>query len=403
MMESGRSLLAEGDALKARRVAGLQPWQRATLETQAGFRIRSAKRFPEPENWLWTERSLAQASDWWSAVFKASLFPKASTVVDACCGAGADLVALSDNHQTRGVDSDPVMTHLSRCNLALHGVRAELTTAAFDPQILHRDQYLHVDPDRRANGLQKKTTVDELFSPPLPEVLPAALRVVGAMIKLAPSTQYSEDVFPVIQSEASRMWIGNQGECRQQLLLLGDLREQVKKLQSETIHDRIAVLAEPNPTLQIGDESELGCTEHFSGSSQLLEAGNGEVVQEVSSYLYDLHSVLHASELHWQWAEPLSMRPLSSVQGYYTSEHRILSPWARCYRVLQVIPWDDRRVRKVLRGLGAGIVEVKNRLHRLDANGSQRRYSSPDGRALTLLVTRMGARVRAIVAERVVA
>ncbi len=92
---------------------GLLPWQASLLRMQRELQQRSSNRFPDPHQWLWTQRSLAQSSDWWSAIYKASLFPPDVTVVDGCCGAGVDLVALSARGPAIGIDRDEVLVTLA--------------------------------------------------------------------------------------------------------------------------------------------------------------------------------------------------------------------------------------------------------------------------------------------------
>ena len=64
LLEHGRQLL-RGDSEALRAAAELLPWQRSLLDNQVELRHRSRRRFPNPADWLWTARSLAQSSDWW--------------------------------------------------------------------------------------------------------------------------------------------------------------------------------------------------------------------------------------------------------------------------------------------------------------------------------------------------
>jgi hypothetical protein len=144
------------------------------------------------------------------------------------------------------------------------------------------------------------------------------------------------------------------------------------------------------------------------------------------TYVADLHAVLHAAELQVAWAAAHGLRPLGGIHGYFTGDSLQTTPpggsphradetttqsspartedqtaWADYFLVKELLPWDDRQVRKWLRGQDSGIVEVKNRMVRLDANAFQRRYSGKGARPYTLLVTQLGSRVRVIVAERI--
>ncbi len=372
----------------------LEDWQATLLAEQRAFRHRSRKRFPDPNQWLWTDKSLSQASDWWTACYKAAIPPVGTRVLDACCGAGADLVALAQQHAVTGIDTNERLLRLASANLKAHGLQANLISKPFLAEAVASDCWLHIDPDRRQNSTSKsgRTHIAEEFSPPLNEILPAALEAAGSMIKLAPKTEFSQDAWTVLDSQALRMWVGNFGECRQQIALLGQAILQVDPAWKPGSRRSAVVLTEPD-----------SATNGRSCKSHVLLADGGlecPTTNHVAAFVYDLHAVLHASELQAAWAQEQGMQALGSPQGYFTSDSATESPWVQGFEVLDIISWDDRRVRRTLRGLDAGIIEVKNRLIRLDANQYQRKYSSPSGPPFTLLVTKLNDRVRAIVARR---
>lgn len=430
LVESARQLLELSPA--AADAACANAWQVNCLKQQRLLRQRSRHRFPDPSRWLWTERSLAQSSDWWSAKFKASLFLSGEPLVDACCGAGVDTVALAPHGQVTCIDADPLMSALTVSNAAADGQRVSAMTAPVDQPLLSRlaqeARWLHVDPDRRP--AERRTTTADEFSPALDELLESTPLFAGAMIKLAPSTRMSPHTEQRVEAHCHRMWVGNRGECRQQLLLTGGLCD-------ATAPRRTAVLAEPpNPATASSDSA--GASDSCSGSCPAarpgLEVGTVwrpsqenifkfsaevernsfvECEMQPGTYIADLHAVLHASELQWAWGALHGLRPLGGLHGYFTGDSPLVSrsenasentvnasPWAQYFRVIELLPWDDRQVRKWLRAHDCGIVEVKNRMVRLDANAFQRRYSGTGSRPFTLLVTQLGDRVRVVIAER---
>ncbi len=182
LIEDGHALLRELKILSLRPLKvdwsglRLQPWQQSLLLEQLQFRQRAIGRFPQPEQWLWTDRSLQQASDWQSAVAKAGLFAPGSRVVDVCCGAGADLVALAAQHQVIGLDRDPAMLKLARHNIHAHDLSCEFVQADvaswFVSAPAPNDLCLHADPDRRRGAERDTRTIQaEAFSPPLSELM----------------------------------------------------------------------------------------------------------------------------------------------------------------------------------------------------------------------------------------
>ncbi len=390
-------------AAKMWNTRGLKDWQIALLRQQVELRWRSRQRFPNPNQWLWTDRSLSQASDHWSARFKAALFPPNEMVVDACCGAGADLVALAERGEVLGIDSDASLSNLAQDNALAHGYRVEVRAAHLPAAWRVEAPWLSIDPDRRTanrstgdiarrGAVQGKTLEAQQFSPTVEEVLHMAQSCAGAVIKLAPATRFSEQLEELVDQTCQRIWLGNLGECRQQLLLTGDLRPS---------SGRGAVLCEP----QQGDTQTVrGQCE----TSSFYADANGShlpTTDQLRAFIFDLHPTLHAAGLQVAWAQQHGLTPLASPHGYFTGETYQRSPWSQGFEVLDVLAWDDRKIRKSLRNHGAGIVEVKSRSlyplsMKLDTNACQRRYSRPDGQPLVLLVTRIGRNLKCIIGRR---
>ena len=368
---------------------GATAWQRELLAEQRFLRERSKPRFPQPERWLWTDRGLAQASDWWSASFKASLVPTGASVVDACCGAGADLVALAQRGTVEGVDRDPVAICLANANLKSHGLQASAKLASFPPLGLSPSHWLHVDPDRRAAN--RRTCSAEDFCPPVSEILGVASSAAGTVIKVAPKTSFTDELAVELAHRSIRLWIGNRGEARQQLILLGGAREQLMERFSAPRIKVGAALVEPERRAD-----SLAPVVQFFGEA----AEPASVTNVADDFVYDLHRVLHAAELQMDWAGTHGLAAIGSRDGFFTGPQPIDSPWVQTFKVLDLVSWDDRKVRRALKRLGAGPVEVKNRVHRMDANHFQRRYATSAGRPIAILVSRIGERVRAILAER---
>lgn len=360
----------------------LSSGQKAMLEQQLRLRWRSRQRFPDPKRWLWTEQSLAQASDYWTARFKAGLFPDTVRVVDACCGAGSDLVALATRGEVQGIDWNPSLALVATDNCREHGQSVEVHCGSLpEAWSTMASDWLSIDPDRRALGT--KTTRSDQFSPTLEQILDMAESCRGAMVKLAPSTQISQELAGRIAASATRLWVGSQGECRQQLLLLGALRQSVS---------RRAVLCEP-AAKQVSPEFVV---HEFAADAD----ADFPLATRCASFVFDLHNTLHAASLQTAWAARHSLACLSDQHGYFTGDSPLNSPWLQAFEVLEILPWDDRRVRKWLRANQAGVVEVKCRSIKIDANAYQKQYSQESGQPVTLLVTRLGDRVRAIAARR---
>ena len=360
--------------------------QQAVLEEQIRFRQRSRERFPDVEKWLWTDRSLQQASDWTSALVKASLIATDIPVVDACCGAGADLVALAREHRVVGIDRDPRLARLALANVHAHQLSADMCIAELPTSLGDLSRVaLHIDPDRRAGeDRSTRTTHGEAFSPSLAECMLIAQPARAAIIKLAPATEID---LTEQSSDWRRCWLGTPRECPQQLLLRGETNLIIPSGQVAAVLGRRELNRELNQELA----SEVYC-----GPQLAIE----EIVTEPDAYVYEPHPAIYAAGLAPVWSSEHNLTAITNPRGYYTGPELQPGPWAQAFRVLEVIAWDDRRVRKWLRAAGAGRLEVKSRLITIDASELQRRYSQSEGRPLVCLLTRSGKGLRAIMAER---
>lgn len=359
----------------------LAQWQRLMLEEQVRFRLRSRDRFPDAEKWLWTDRSLQQASDWLSAVYKASLFDPELPVIDACCGAGADLVALAKQHRVLGIDRDRRLALIARANLLAHQLEGDVCVGEIPGSIGDLScSALHIDPDRRVGeDRSTRTTHGEAFSPSLEESMELGEQSRAAIIKLAPATELDS---AELRGGWRRSWLGSIRACPQQLLLRGETLLSIPEGQVAAIVCRHGAAAEVYRGV-----ATTAC----------------DTVDEPAEYLYEPHPPLYAAHLAAAWAAENGAAALSNARGYFTGGEPLASPWAQTFRVLDFFSWDDRRVRKWLRAHDVGALEVKSRLATVDAGELQRRYSQPAGRPLVCLLTRIGKGTRAIMAERTTA
>ncbi len=261
-------------------------------------------------------------------------------------------------------------------------------------------EWLHLDPDRRAaESLDRRLRRTEDYSPSLSETVEMVAQTQGAIIKLAPASTIEDDLVKQLQSERglTRCWVGNFGECRQQLLLTGAI--------SHRDTPRMAVLCEPNCAPSVLKQSAgVNDAPHSVGSSasSTRAISSNRIRNEPLKYIYDCHAVLHAAELQSVWAAgEVQADALGSEKGYFTSDVAVCSEWANCFEVVDVLPWDERRVRRWLREHKIGEVEVKKRLLQLDANATQRQLRGTGNETITLLITRLGDRTRAVAARRI--
>lgn len=356
----------------------------AFCEQQAFWRKRSWPRFPREATWFWTDTLLQQASDWQTALYKATLFPTAAPVFDLCCGAGVDAVALSHHHAVTAIDIDPLACYLTQANydwnkldFAVDGTPRPQRSFAVEcadtiDQIDDLQGWVHVDPDRRPD--EKRTTSVELMQPSLEQLEPLLDRCAGGMIKLAPATEV-----PTPWSDSCcQLWVGDRRQCRQQLLIWG-IPEFPAGYRGAVSLDASSL---PAPY--------LAAPQPFADSTQ-----------SPNQFVFDFHPSLRAAGLSAAFAISLSVESLGDVSGYLTGPNAIEHPMVDCYQVIESIPWDEKKVRKMLRERSIGSLVVKKRgCKGLDPNKLQ--LSLPDKRGTqtaTLILAEINKKQIAILAQ----
>ena len=176
-----------------------RPRRRTSRPAGAG----SQKIRQTPERLFFTPVGLEQATDGWTAAYKAGRFPAGGRVIDFCCGIGGDLMALAARGPAHGVDRDPVAALFAEANCralaqtlrsrpARQGPAVTVSVGEVASSRLSADDFWHIDPDRRATG--RRTTHVELHDPPA-EVIDDLLAAAPAgAVKLAPAADIPDSL-----------------------------------------------------------------------------------------------------------------------------------------------------------------------------------------------------------------
>ena len=347
----------------------------ALLSQQIVLRKRAAKKFSAASEMFFTDRSLQQATDELVARYKASRFTDDGLVADLCCGLGGDLIALACRGPAVGVDRDPIVAWLAQ-----HNVQVALKTAAavrtevadvceFD---LEQAASVHLDPDRRSGKGRWSQMIG--YQPGLDFLQ----RQVGGgralALKLAPAAVVPEDW----SLSCEREWIVSRGECRQQVLWTGPLAVapgehaatclSSKKIENTTVRGR--------PGLPVPEVAHCG------------------------RYLYEPNPAILAAQLVGAVAQQFELAACWPEVAYLTSDHYRPLPGFSCFEVLEVLPFDRKRVKSLLRQRKIGQLEVKKRGTQVDPAQLQRQMQGKEAGQATLLLAGAPAGVTAVLAQR---
>lgn len=397
----GESRIAEAAAEAGAASAGLVARLRRTLTAertslvleQAELRRRARVKFAHPERMLFTRVLLEQATDEPLARLKAERFPQGVCVGDLCCGLGGDLLGLVARGPVLGVDRDPVALWLARHNLLCQPTDTHAGYGATDPpstRWMEADldldmavatdcDWLHIDPDRRADG-DRSTRLEQLSpaAPTLRRLVQQCLgRGGGVSIKLAPATEIAGEDEARWLPDAEREWLGSRRECRQQLLHCGALARHPGE------HSATVIGAG-------GSRDSL----HGVPRNEL------ETTAAPGRYVYEPHAAVLAAHLAAEFAARHALRSLAPQGGYLTGDLRLDTPLASAFEVIESLPFDERRLRRLLTERGIGRLEVKRRGLAESPEAIQRRLRPRGDHSATLLVTRASGHSIAILAQR---
>ena len=359
----------------------------ALVMEQAQLRIRARRKFSRADQMFFTRRGLEQASGRRLARYKARRFEKLINVADICCGIGGDLIALSKREsgnwktetakaQTVGVELDELTCLFARRNLEVHSVNlqnVEVQQVDFADFDLAPFDGLHVDPDRRTKD---RTVHGNRFSPNLPDVFSRIAPECSVAIKVAPATPWA-NYFP---TDLQREWIGDQRECKQQVLWLGPATDQPG-------HRTATFVGKGGVVSQVSiAEDEIDQTI--------------EVFDAIHRFVFEPHPAVLAARLTDVIARQHGLRRFTSTIVYLTGHDQIDDPLLAQFEVIDVLPLNIRKTADILKSLDVGEIEVKKRGVEDVAAAQFARIKLDGPNRATVILTRMGRNRIAIIAKR---
>ncbi len=352
----------------------LTPARTHLVLEQCELRQRAAVKFDAAARMFFTRQGLEQATDHELARCKAQRFPPGQPVADLCCGLGGDLFGLARRGPVTGVDLNPIHTLLAAANcraLELATCRLETADAAAWP--VNQCAAWHIDPDRRSHG---QRTAQVAFSEPSLDALRQLLRVCpNAAVKLAPAAELPADW----QGMAERQWLGSGRECRQQVAWFGTLAR-YPGLRSAVVVDRQGRVSTP-----LVGSADASCP----------------VAPVIGRFVYEPHACVVAARLTRELATECDVQAVDPQVAYLTGDRPLADLRLTTFEVIDVLPFDLRQLRRLIRARRIGILEVKKRGVALDPAAVRRALQGRGEEEAVLIITPHARAVRAILARRV--
>jgi predicted RNA methylase len=367
----------------------------AAVLLQAKLRERALRKFSNPSGMLFTGRALQQASKSAVAAYHADILAPYGPVADLCCGLGGDTLAFAGRNPVEASDADPLMVALARwnCNVkgAGKGVRFSVGRA---------EDYrggagaIFIDPDRRPGGRRVRSiTRSEPSWSRIQSLFAVTPRV---LLKAAPAQPMEE----IREQAFCAEYIAEGSECRECLLRFGELIPRGVSVQVTVLPGRKTF---PGIKTSAGSKTSPG---------RRTLVGKGippPPVAPPGRYIVDPIAAVARAHLIGELAREIGGWPIAEGIAYLSTDTPRESPFCGYYEVLEVMPFNIKKVVQALRSLKAGDVVVKKRgfplpadavLQELQRRGFRDKKSArhQKGHGVVLILTRAAKGHTAILA-----
>jgi len=352
------------------RKAGHEAGVVAAVLSQARLRSKAADKFgPFAARMLFTEDGLEQATRLRVAALHAGRFRDAglTRIADLGSGIGADALALAAiDLEVTAVERDEVTAAIAAYNLApwpnATVEHADATT--FD---LAGHDAVYLDPARRAGGRRLTNPAD--WSPSLDFAFGLGL---PTGVKLGPGVD--RDLIP---DDAEAQWVSVDRDVVELGVWTGVLaRDGIRR-----------------SALVLGAHG----TAELSAPADSEDAATGSL----GEFLYEPDGAVIRARLIGDLARQLDARMLHPQIAYLTADSAKVTPFASCFRVAETLSLDEKAIKRELKARDIGTLEIKKRGVDIDPAQFRKKLALKGSRSATLILTRLGERRVAILADRV--
>ncbi|MEU1663385.1 methyltransferase domain-containing protein [Streptomyces sparsogenes] len=328
--------------------------------TQAGLRQRAAAKFgaDDAHRMYFTPHGVEQATRASVAAYRADRFADLGVrrVADLCCGIGGDAVALARaGISVLAVDRDPLTCAVVRANAEALGLSELIEVRHADVAEIDTSQYdaIFVDPARR--GGRGRVFDPEAYSPPLSWAVEAARTAPHAALKVAPGVPHE-----AVPEDAEAEWISDHGEVKEALLWFGTARPGMR---------RATLLPDGHSLL---------------GTRLLPDPEPGPV----GRWLYEPDGAVIRAHLVADVAARIGGRLIDPTIAYITADGLRPTPYATAYEITDVLPFNLKKLKALLRERGVGVVTVKKRGSAVEPEELRRKLRLEGVNSATVFLTR---------------
>ncbi len=302
----------------------------AALE-QARLRKRAVGKFgDDAARMFFTREALEQVSDPLIRTWRATEVVSAQSIVDACCGIGADALAFAQaGHDVVGFDIDPLRVALARLNAEALRLSARFEVADVRDALPAAD-LIFFDPARR--GDEGKRIFDvERYQPPLSTL--RGWQAERILAKLSPGVDLAQ--------------LEDYGGSVTFVSVEGDLKEADLSAAEGMGGCYRAVL------LNAGHDAAVW--------SRAADVMTSAPISDPCGWLLEPDPAIIRAGLVADLALELDGAQLDPEIAYITTDSKPETVWARSWQILDWMPFNLKKLRAYLREHQIGRVTVKKR------------------------------------------
>ncbi|MGW2410487.1 class I SAM-dependent methyltransferase [Streptomyces sp. NPDC001739] len=376
--------------------------------TQARLRQRAAVKFgADAQRMYFTPNGVEQSTRASVAAHRAARLAGLGvrTLADLCCGIGGDALALARaGIRVLAVDRDPLACAAARANAEALGLAELIEVRCADVTEVDTTGYdaVFVDPARRTKARGGRIFDPEAYSPPLSWAVEAARTAPFAALKIAPGVPHE-----ALPEDAETEWISYGGEVKEAVVWFarpGGGDGPVPGREDEPVPgggekpvagggNEPAAGGGGKPVHRGGDEPVAGGRRAtlLPGGDSLLGAGLPDPEPgPVGRYLYEPDGAVIRAHLVAEVAAGLDGRLIDPKIAYVTADALRPTPFATAYAITDVLPFNVKRLKALLREREVGVAVIKKRGSAVEPEELRKKLKlGGGGNSCTIFLTRV--------------
>ncbi|PID28286.1 MAG: hypothetical protein CSB55_05665 [Candidatus Cloacimonadota bacterium] len=336
------------------------------------LRLRAEKKFSNADKFIFTDKSLQQATPEPAAEYHALKLKDYPRKADLCCGAGMDLIAMCDGkNKVTAVDLDPEILEIAKYNAKVRNIKNITFKCQKAEEFADKVDAVFCDPDRRI-GNKRKIRPEDL-SPNLYDLLKISKYNKNIMIKLSPAMNYS-----VIKTDVGfgLEFVSSGGELKEILLTLGSLKDKARKK---------AVIISSEGNISYLRSNDPGF----------------KSVSEPGKYLYEPDPAVIRAGLIEQDAFKYKLNFINENIALLTSDFYREDMTGTWYRTEEQFPYNLRNLKKKLKEEKIGDLTVKTRGFHMTVEDLRKKLKPEGKNKKTIFIVRTGKSFEVFVIRRI--